>query len=154
MAAGEKMAGKLPMGQKELMRGKMLHMVQEQKLTLKEGAKQLKICYRQMKRLYGAYKREGDAGLIHGNQGKPSNRKTDERIREQALVAYRERYADFGPTFAAEKLEEIEGIRISPDTLRRWLMAAGLWTRKRRSNTYRSRRERRATDSLWREPAD
>lgn len=137
------MAGKLPMGQKELMRGKILHMVQEHRLTLKEAAMQLKISYRQGKRLYAAYKQEGDAGLIHGNQGKPSNRKSDDRIREQALAAYRERYADFGPTFAAEKLEEVEGIAISADTLRRWLIAAGLWTRKRRSNPYRSRRERR-----------
>jgi hypothetical protein len=82
--------------------------------------------------------------LIHGNQGKPSNRKSDEGVREAALAAYRERYEDFGPTFAAEKLQEVEGIRISPVTLRRWLMEEGLWQRKRRSRAYRSRRDRRS----------
>jgi transposase len=131
------------MGKKELARGKVLHMIEGQKMNLKEGARELNICYRQMKRLYAAYKRDGEAGLIHGNQGKPSNRRTDERIREQALSAYRQRYSDFGPTFAAEKLAEAEGIYISSDTLRRWLMAEGLWQRQRRSNPYRSRRERR-----------
>jgi transposase len=138
------MAGKLPMGQKELLRGKMLQMVQENKHTLKEASLRLKISYRQAKRLYAACKRKGDAGLVHGNQGKPSNRKTEEKIRQKAPEAYRERYRDFGPTFAAEKLREAEGIQISADTLRRWLIGEGLWERKRHSNPYRSRRERRS----------
>jgi hypothetical protein len=64
--------------------------------------------------------REGDAGLIHGNVWKPSNRKMARKIRERAVRAYPERYSDFGPAFAAEKLSEAGGIRISGDTLRRW----------------------------------
>jgi transposase len=138
------MAGKLPMGKKELLRGKIMEMVTRGQLTLKEGARQLKISYRQGKRIYAAYKTAGDSALIHGNQGKRSNRRADEGIREQALKAYRERYRDFGPTFATEKLAECEGISISHETLRGWLLTEGLWTRKRRSNPYRSRRERRA----------
>jgi transposase len=138
------MAGKLSMGEKELQRGKVMEMVKRGQLTLKEGSKQLRISYRQGKRIYAAYKAEGDKALIHGNRGKRSNRRTDEGIRDQALKAYRERYEDFGPTFAAEKLEECEGISISHETLRGWLLTEGLWQRKRQSNPHRSRRERRA----------
>jgi hypothetical protein len=60
--------------------------------------------------------KEGDRALIQRNTGKPSNRKTGEEKRE--------RYGDFGPTLAVEKLAEVEGVRISGDTLRRWLTAA------------------------------
>jgi transposase len=74
------------------------------------AAKELKVSYRQGRRIYGAYVQEGDRGLIHGNTGKQSNRKTAEEIRERTLKAYRERYDDFGPTFAAEKQAEVEGI--------------------------------------------
>jgi transposase len=117
------MAGRLPMGQKELLRGKVMELVKWGQLTIRAAAKELKVRYRQGRRIYAAYRAEGDKGLIHGNAGKPSNRKTAEAIREQAVIAYRERYGDFGPTFAAEKLAEEEGIRISEDTLRRWLIA-------------------------------
>jgi hypothetical protein len=58
-------------------------------------------------------------------------------------VAYREKYPDFGPAFAAEKLRENEGIAVSGETLRQWLKAAGLWERKRKRRPYRSRRKRR-----------
>jgi transposase len=137
------MAGRLPMGQKELLRGKVMELVKRGKLTIRAAAKELKLSYRQGRRIYAAYVREGDRGLIHGNAGKPSNRKTGEEIRERAVNAYRQRYTDFGPTFAAEKLAEVEGIRISEDTLRRWLIAEGLWEGKRRRRIYRGRRERR-----------
>jgi transposase len=139
------MAGRLPMGQKELLRGKVMELVKRGQLTIRAAAKELKVSYRQGRRIYAAYVREGDRGLIHGNTGKPSNRKTAEELRERALQAYRERYGDFGPTFAAEKLAEAEGIRISEDTLRRWLIAEGLWEGKRRRRAYRSRRERRSS---------
>jgi transposase len=138
------MAGKLLMGSKELRRGKILSRVEGKQIPLTEAAVQLEISYRQVKRLIKAYREGGDAALIHGNQGKPSNRKSDETVRKAALEAYRKRYADFGPTFAAEKLEEVEGVKVNAETLRRWLMEEGLWQRKRRSNPYRSRRERRA----------
>jgi transposase len=138
------MAGKLAMGQKELLRGKVLEQVKTGPLTLKEAALRLKISYRQAKRLYRAYRERGDIALIHGNTGRRSNNRTAEEVRERALAAYRERYAGFGPTFAAEKLAEVEGITVCGETLRQWLIAAGLWERKRRSKPYRSRRERKA----------
>jgi len=131
------------MGQKELLRCKALEMVKQGKMTLKAATTMLRVSYRQGIRLYAAYRKEGDAGLIHGNYGKKSNNRTAENILEKAVQAYRERYYDFGPTFASEKLAEVEGITISVSVLRRLLLATGDWKGTRHSKEYRSRRERR-----------
>jgi len=153
------MAIKLPMGQRELLRGKMMEMVSEGTLTLKEACVRLRVsaatrqrswrrCRRQAIRIYRRYREGGDAGLIHRSQGKPSNRKAAAGFRAQVVTAYRERYNDFGPTFAAEKMAEAEGRKVAVETLRVWLMEEGLWERKRSRlekprNPYRSRRDRR-----------
>jgi hypothetical protein len=73
----------------------------------------------------------------------PVNRHHDPTLKARALRAYRARYADFGPTFAREKLAE-EGLPVGAETLRRWLLAAGLWTRRRHRDPHRSRRPRRS----------
>jgi transposase len=144
------MAGKLPMGQKELLRGKVLEQVKTGPLTLKEAALRLKISYRQAKRLYRAYREKGDAALILGYTGRRSNNRTAPEVKERALEAYRNGTPDSGRprkplvSDAAEKLAEAEGIRVCGETLRQWLLAASLWERKRRSKPYRSRRERKA----------
>jgi transposase len=132
------------MGQKELLRGKLMEMVRQKKMRLKTASIELKISYRQAKRIYRSYQEGGDAALLHGNTGKASNRKTGKEIQGKAMALYREKYPDFGPTFASEKLAERDGLHISVSTLRRMLVAEGLWERKRRSSEYRSRRERRA----------
>ena len=137
------MARKLLMGQKELLRGKLMAQVEKKLITLKAAGVQLGVSYRQAKRILAAYRSGGDAALIHGNARKESPKKTDETIRARALEAYRTRYADFGPTFAAEKLGEVEGIAVSAETLRKWLLKEGLWQRHRKTKEHRSRRERR-----------
>jgi transposase len=121
-----------------------MEMVKQGKMRLKAAAVALKVSYRQGKRLYAAYLSGGDRALIHGNTGRPSNRRLAQEMRDQALNAYRERYSDFGPTFAAEKLREQEGITVGVSSLRRWLTAEGLWEGRRRRRAYRSRRERRS----------
>jgi transposase len=131
------------MGQKELIRSKVLEMVKQGKLTLKAAVKTLGVSYRQGIRLYAAYRQEGDEGLIHGNYGKQSNNRTAEPVRKAAVEAYRNRYRDFGPAFAAEKLLENEGIKISASVLRRLLIEAGEWKGSRHAKEYRSRRERK-----------
>jgi transposase len=132
------------MGQKEMLRGKLMEMVKQGKMRLKSASIELKISYRQAKRIYRAYQEGGDAALIHGNVGKTSNRKTEQNILEKATRLYREKYPDFGPTFASEKMAERDGLHLTVSTLRRILVSEGLWERKRRSSEYRSRRERRA----------
>ena len=137
------MAGRIPMGQKELQRSKMLEMVQQGKTTLKAATITMRVSYRQGIRLYKAYREKGDAALIHGNAGKASKRRIADEVREAALAAYRSKYPDFGPTLAAEKLGEDDGIKISVSVLRRLLIAGGEWKSKRRNREYRSRRDRR-----------
>jgi transposase len=131
------------MGQKELLRSKILEMVKQGKMTLKAAVKTMGISYRQGIRLYSKYLQEGDAGLIHGNYGKRSNNRTDETVLNSALIAYRNRYSDFGPTFAAEKMAEEDGIKIGVSVLRRLLIETGDWQGNRRSKEYRSRRDRK-----------
>lgn len=132
------------MSGKEIRRAQMMALVTEGKRTLVEAAQVLGVSYRQAKRIYRLYREAGAEGLVHGNVGKPSHRRLDAEFREQVVERYRERYTDFGPTFAAEKLLEIDGLRVDHETLRRWLIAGGLWQVKRRRYQYRSRRERRA----------
>jgi hypothetical protein len=85
---------------------------------------------------------DGDEALVHGLRGRPSNRRLDEERRAEILRAYRTCYADFGPTFASEKLAA-QGLPVSAETLRQWLLREGLWQRQRRRDIHRSRRPRR-----------
>jgi transposase len=107
------------------------------------AARLLGLSTRQVRRLQRKLEAQGDAALVHGLRGRPSNRRLDPALRQKVLQAYRRRYADFGPTFASEKLAA-EGLAVCPQTLRRWLIEAGLWQRRRRRDPHRSRRPRRA----------
>jgi transposase-like protein len=95
-----------------------------------------------MKRVWSRYRSGGAKGLQHGGCGRESNRGYSAYDRTRAIKRYREQYADFGPTLAAEHLAE-EGVAVSRQTLSRWLRAAGLWSGVRRRKPYRQRRERR-----------
>ena len=103
---------------------------------------------RQAKRLLRHYRAGGAKALLHGNVGRPSNRVDDER-REQALRLIREHYCGqpherFGPTLVSEHLASDHGIEVPRETLRRWMLAAGLWSRERKRKPHRTRRQRRA----------
>jgi transposase len=132
------------MGSKDLVRAKVMEMVVQGHKSLGEAAGVLKISYRQAKRVYRRYREEGERGLVHGNVGRPSHHRIADELRCQAVELYREQYPDFGPTLAAEKLEQRHELIVDHETLRRWLMAEGLWERKRNRHTYRQRRRRRA----------
>jgi transposase len=107
------------------------------------AARVLGLSARHVRRLQRKLEAQGDAALVHGLRGRPSNHRLEPALRQQVLQAYRRRYADFGPTFASEKLAA-EGLRVRPQTLRRWLLEAGLWQRRRRRDPHRNRRPRRA----------
>src|SRR5271155_1480427 len=113
------------------------------KRTQGEAARLADLSVRQIRRVQRKLEQVGDAALVHGLRGKPSNRRVDAERRQQIVQTYRQRFADFGPTFACEKLAELE-LLVSPDTLRRWLIAEGLWQRRRYREPHRSRRPRRA----------
>ncbi len=102
----------------------------------------MRVCYRQAKRIWHRFKRAGDAGLVHRSRGKPGPRRKAAKLRRQVLARYAERYPDFGPTLAAEKLQQ-EGLAVDHETLRRWLVAKGLWAGGRKRQQHRAWRERR-----------
>lgn len=134
--------GHLLMSAKERERLKVLERVKRMELTLADAARVLGVSYRQAKRQYTRYRDEGDDGLVHRGRGQTGNRRL--AFKEKVLERYRERYPDFGPTLAAEKLVE-EGYELSDETLRLWLVEAGLWkVRPRPKSRHRSWRERRA----------
>src|SRR4051794_35553692 len=108
------------MSQQERDRLKVLQAVLDGERTQTEAARLLDLCPRQISRLVRRLQERGDASLVHGLRGKPSNHRCDPKLRQQAVRTYLRSFADFGPTHACEKLAEL-GICISPDTLRRWL---------------------------------
>lgn len=131
------------MSRKERERLKVLSGVKRGELKIVEAAELLGVCQRQARRQYKRYRELGDGGLIHRGRGRPSNRGYQATFKEQVLARYRERYPDFGPTLAAEKLT-VEGLVVNEETLRRWLLGAGIWQQRRKRKGHRSQRERRA----------
>src|SRR4051794_19308731 len=136
--------GELRMSVKERIRLEVLGRVGRKELTLVEGAELMGLSVRQSRRAYKRFKAEGDCGLVHRLRGRPSNRRLSDDVRDRAVKLHQEKYADFGPTFACEKLAEA-GLALSPDTLTAILKGRGLWQRKRRRGRHRKRRQRRAS---------
>ena len=134
---------RIEMSQRERDRLKVLHGVKAGQYTQAKAAQLLGLTARQVRRLQRRLHERGDAGLVHRLRGQPSNRRLDPKVRQRVLREYRKRYAGFGPTLACEKLAE-QDLRVSPATLRRWLLAEGLWQRQRRRDVHRQRRPRRA----------
>jgi transposase len=133
----------LIMSAKERGRLVVLAEVKAGKLRLVSAAKVLHLGYRQMKRVWKRFQAKGDAGLVHRSRGRPSARATPKATRAKILARYRERYSDFGPTLAAEHLAK-DGWEVDHETLRRLLMAEGLWSPGRPRQKHRQWRERKA----------
>jgi len=135
----------LTMSKKEIKRLEMMLLLEEKKQTQRMAANQLGISVRQVKRLWQAYKKQGAAGLVNKSRGKPSHNRLDGTTKQTAIDLIMERYRDFGPTLATEKLLEIHGIQISDESVRQMMIAEGLWKQKRkRSLRVFQMRERRA----------
>jgi transposase len=117
----------------ELTRLEVLRDLDQRRLTTEAAARLLQLERRQVYRLLKAYRIDGATGLTSRRRGRPSNRRKPEELRSQALAIIRERYWDFGPTLAAEKLREVHQIALGRETLRLWMIEAGIWTdRKQR----------------------
>jgi transposase len=134
---------RIEMNREERDRLKVLHGVRQGERTQKEAARLLRLTVRQIRRLVRRLEASGDQGLIHRLRGRPSNRGLDEELRQKVLAEYERCYQGFGPTLASEKLAE-QGLVVSHDTLRRWLLTAELWQRQRQRDKHRQRRARRA----------
>jgi len=134
----------LRMSRKERDRLKVMGPLAEGRLKQVKAARLLRLSVRQVRRLLGRYRAEGDAGLVHRARGRPSNRRLAGPTRRRAVALVRRHYADFGPTLASEKLAERDGMEVSRETLRGWMVEAGLWTVRRRRvrhHVWRQRRE-------------
>jgi hypothetical protein len=133
---------RIAMSQRERDRLKFMSAVLDGKRTQKEAARLMNLSERQVRRIQRRLEGEGDAGIIHRLRGRPSNSRIPTARRQKAIEHYRMDMEGFGATFAAEKLLD-RGLKVSVSTLRGWLMAEGLWKRKRQGAKHRSRRERR-----------
>jgi DNA-binding CsgD family transcriptional regulator len=134
---------RISMSQRERDVLKVMALVLVGKRTQAEAGRLLGRSERQVRRLLRRLKAEGDVGVIHRLRGRESNNLSDRWLRQRAIGLCRIRYAGFGPTLAAEKLSEDDGIALSVETLRGWMLAEGLWERKRQREKHRARRARR-----------
>jgi len=137
------------MSARELTRVEVLSRVKAGTLSLGSAATLLAVSYRQAKRLARRDRADGAKGLKHRGAGGASNHARPTAERERALALVREKYSGpidvrFGPTLAAEHLASEDGVTVHHDTLRRWMLAAGLWSCARRRSAHRQRRERKA----------
>lgn len=134
----------LTMSVRELDRAELMRRIHEGRLSQPRAAEQLGVSVRQVERMYRAYQADGPAALVSKKRGRPSNHRLAEALRRETLKLVRERYEGFGPTLAHEKLVECHGVRVSVETLRKWMAADGLWApraeRKKRVQQPRARR--------------
>src|SRR5215471_3025294 len=110
---------------------KVLHEVRRGHITQKEGAEQLKRTARWIRELVGRIEEKGDRAIMHGLRGRPSTRKIAEKIEKKAVTIIQREYADFGPTLASEYLGRDHQITASRETVRQWMLRAGIWKRRK-----------------------
>jgi len=135
----------LTMSNQEITRLEIMQRLRDKRLKQFEAARMLGIGVRQVKRLFRAFKAHGAVGLVSQRRGRPSNNRLDPGIMQKAIDLIYERYQDFGPTLAHEKLTEVHGFKLSDESVRRLMIAEGLWKPKRaKKPSMHQMRERRA----------
>lgn len=131
------------MSQEELRRLHVMHKVMEKVMTQADGAVKVELCERQVRRIIARIREDGDSGIIHRLRGKTSNRAMPEKVKNKVLELFRDKYGDFGPTLASEKLFERDKIKINDETLRCWLIERGIPYKRRKKRPHRQWRERK-----------
>ncbi len=129
--------------QEELRRLHVIQKVLEGGIRQVGAAEILSLSCRHIRRVVKRVKEEGHRGIVHRLRGRPSNRKIPDQIKDKVIKLYRRSYKDFGPTLASEKLFERDGVSISDETLRGWLIEAGDWKKVRKHRGHRQWRERK-----------
>lgn len=137
------------MSKREMQRAGILARVKSGELLLTDAAELMSMSYRNAKRLRKRYVAGGAGALKHGNAGRKSNRARPAKERQKIVKLVREKYSGdtktrLGPTLAAEHLASEDQLEVHPETLRRWMLAEGLWSKARKRKQHRKRRERRA----------
>jgi len=140
-----RIATSITMSMRELDRLKTIQRVVDRMLRVGQAAEGLGISCRQVERLVKRYEARGPAGLVSARRGRPSNNQLDAGLASRALALIQQRYPDFGPTLACEKLRELHGLTLSKETIRRLMTEAGLWKpRRQRAAQIHQPRNRRA----------
>src|ERR1700758_1877705 len=121
----------ITMSRNELTRLRVLIDVADGRLSVADATGLIGVGRRQIYRLLQAFRADGADGLVSRKRGGASNRALGSVFRETVLAIVRERYADFGPTLAAEKLSELHGLDLGVETLRQWMIGADLWVRRK-----------------------
>ena len=141
------------MNTKERDRLKVLHELKQGHFTQGAAAQQLGVTDRWVRKLLVRVKKEGDGGIVHRLRGRASNRRLAESLRAKVLKLVKAKYGDFGPTLACEYLAKEHAVEVSKETLRQWMMAAGLRRGKRRQveevHVWRQRRSCRGELVQW-----
>lgn len=142
--------GTITMTMHEVDRLKVIQDVADGKLKPWRAAERLELTTRQIRRLVARLREHGPAGLLSGRRAKPGNRRLDPGADDRTLSIIRERYADFGPTLACEKLWECHGRQLSKETVRKLMTDAGLWIprRQRPPKVYQPRARRACLGKL------
>jgi transposase len=113
-----------------------LKRVEAGSITQREAAKKMDVTARWVRQLIKRMKKQGDAVVVHGLRGRASNRKLSGKTQRQALAILKQPdWRDFGPTFAAEQLAKRHQIHVGKETLRGWMIEAGLWKNKAQTIT-------------------
>jgi hypothetical protein len=111
------------MSDKEFARLDVLLTLEAGRIRTADACTLLGLQRRQVFRLLRGFRERGAVSLLSSRRGRPSNNRLPEAVRELAIAIVRERYADFGPTLACEKLSQLHGCRVSRETLRQWMIA-------------------------------
>src|SRR6266700_7590058 len=102
-------------------------------ISQREAAEKMGVSDRWVRKMLNRMIKQGDAVVVHGLRGRPSNRKLPSETQRQALAILKQPdWHDFGPTFAAEQLAQRYQIQVGKETLRGWMIQAGLWKSKSR----------------------
>lgn len=134
----------LRMSDKERKRLEKIEAVVEGRMSQEAAAESWKVSRRQVGRILRRYRESGSAGLVHRLRGRPSERKISPEIQGRVLALLEERYAGFGPTLASEKLAERDRLSVSRETVRKWMIEAGLWRPGKSGVVHRQWRERKS----------
>ena len=130
---------------KEAERLSVMRHVDKKTMNLRRASEELGVSYRQVRRIRKRYSSCGELGLISRKRGAKSPNKKADSVRERAVYLLKERFPDFGPTLACEKLNELYDIVLSKETVRKWMIEAGLWSHhKRKKIKIHQRRTRRS----------
>lgn len=131
------------MSERDLNRVEILSQVVQGRMTATNAGNLLSLSRRQVQRLLKSFRTDGPAAIRHKARGRPSNNRIDPAVRAFAVTLVKEHYADFGPTLAAEKLAEDHGLKVSRETLRKWMQDAGIWLPRKQRRTFHQPRLRR-----------